>query len=367
MKNLTWLSLIVIALFSACSDAKSGKTKSGIEYQIHSTKKGKKIKAGDFVTFHFSTKGTINGKDSTMGNTFKTKQPLKDFQIPEKDNGDYMVEGLSLFAEGDSATFKIPNDSMFARQKTQVLKQIKSVKDQEKSIDTIKNLNDESRKQMRDNIKQQLEYYNKMISTRPAELPEKKYISVTVKVIKVVNAKEREEDGKKEALKLQKEAEEQKGKDQKIIEEYAKKNDLKLEKTASGLHYFIEKEGTGAKAKAGEQVKVNYTGMLLNGKVFDTSLEEAAKKAKIDEKQKGRKYEPIAFVLGMRQVIQGWDEGIALLSKGGKAVFLIPSGLAYGKMGAGSGEIAPDAVLRFDVELVEITPAGQPEKTQDKK
>ncbi|TAE49176.1 MAG: hypothetical protein EAY69_03490 [Cytophagales bacterium] len=362
MKNLTWLSLIMIALFSGCS-SKSGKTKSGIEYQIHGSKGSKKIKAGDFVTFHFSTKGSINGKDSTLGNTFKTKQPLKDFQIPEKDNGDYMIEGLSLFAEGDSATFKIPTDSMFARQKQQVLKQIKSVKDQEKSIDTTKSLNDESRKQMRDNIKQQLEYYNKMIATRPAELPEKKYLSVTVKVIKVVNAKEREAESKKDAEKMQKEAEQQKVKDKKIIEDYAKKNDLKLEVTSSGLHYFIEKQGEGDKAKAGEQVKVNYTGMLLDGKVFDTSIEEVAKKAKMDEKQKGRKYEPIAFTLGMRQVIQGWDEGISMLSKGAKAVFLIPSGLAYGKMGAGGGEIAPDAVLRFDVELVEIV-ANKPETTK---
>lgn len=345
----------MITLLSACGGSKSGKTKSGIEYQIHSSSKnGKKIKAGDFVTFNFITKGNIKGKDTTLGNTFKEKKPLENFQVPEKTNGDYMIEGLMLFAEGDSATFKIPNDSMFARQKVQIQKQIKGMKDQEKSLDTIKSLNDESRKQMRDNIKQQIEQATKAMSTRSADLPEKKYITVILKIIKVSNAKEREEDDKKTAEKMKKEAEEQKGKDAKIIEEYAKKNDLKLEKTASGLHYVITKEGTGDKAKAGDQVKVNYTGMLLDGKVFDTSVEETAKKSKLDEKQKGRKYEPIAFALGARQVIQGWDEGIALLSKGAKATFLIPSGLAYGKMGAGA-DISPDAVLRFDVELVEIT------------
>ncbi|TAE76239.1 MAG: hypothetical protein EAZ85_00505 [Bacteroidetes bacterium] len=363
MKNLTWLSLLMmITLFSACGNAKSGKTKSGIEYQIHSTKKGKKIKAGDFVTFHFMTKGVINGKDSVMGSTFKEKNPLKDFQVPDKINGDYMLEGLLMFAEGDSATFKIPNDSMFARQKAQIQKQITMIKQQEKSLDTIKSLNDESRKQMRDNIKQQLESANKALTTRPTELPEKKYIAVTVKILKVLNAKEREADAKKEAEKAQKDAEALKIKEAKTIEEYAKKNDLKVEKTASGLYYVITKEGTGNKPKAGDEVKVSYTGMFLDGNIFDTSIEEDSKKAGLDEKQKGRKYGPIDFPLGMSRVIPGWDEGLALLPKGSKAVFLVPSGLAYGKQGR--GQIPPDAILRFNVELVDFTPAKAPETTK---
>ena len=109
-------------------------------------------------------------------------------------------------------------------------------------------------------------------------------------------------------------------------------------KTASGLMYFIENEGQGSKPKASETVKVHYTGSLIDGTVFDSSLDRG---------------EPIEFPIGQGRVIPGWDEGIALLSVGGKAKLIIPSELAYGSRGAG-GVIPPNATLIFDVELIEI-------------
>lgn len=109
-----------------------------------------------------------------------------------------------------------------------------------------------------------------------------------------------------------------------------------FEKTASGLRYKILKEMDGPKAKQGEIVSVHYTGKLTDGTVFDSSY--------------GRN-QPLQFPLGTGQVIKGWDEGIALLSQGEKARFIIPPHLAYGSAGAG-GVIPPHAVLIFDVELV---------------
>jgi peptidylprolyl isomerase len=109
--------------------------------------------------------------------------------------------------------------------------------------------------------------------------------------------------------------------------------------TASGLKYFMEKEGEGPKPQASQTVKVHYTGSLLDGTVFDSSRERG---------------DPIEFPLGVGRVIPGWDEGVALLSVGGKAKFIIPSQLAYGERGAG-GVIPPNATLIFDVELMEIT------------
>jgi FKBP-type peptidyl-prolyl cis-trans isomerase len=109
--------------------------------------------------------------------------------------------------------------------------------------------------------------------------------------------------------------------------------------TASGLMYFMEKEGDGPKPLASQTVKVHYTGSLLDGTVFDSSRERG---------------DPIEFPLGVGRVIPGWDEGVALLSVGGKAKFIIPSQLAYGERGAG-GVIPPNATLIFDVELMEIT------------
>jgi FKBP-type peptidyl-prolyl cis-trans isomerase len=138
----------------------------------------------------------------------------------------------------------------------------------------------------------------------------------------------------------------------KIINEYAKKNNLKTSSTASGLQYVItQKNPTGTQAASGKKVKVHYTGQLLNGKIFDTSVEEIAKKN--NKFQEGRAYQPINFTLGQKQVIQGWDEGIALLKVGEKATFLIPSELAYGKRGAGE-DIPANSILRFDVELVAV-------------
>ena len=111
-----------------------------------------------------------------------------------------------------------------------------------------------------------------------------------------------------------------------------------FEKTASGLRYKMINKGSGKKAEAGKTVSVHYTGQLPDGKVFDSSYPRK---------------KPIEFRLGQGQVIEGWDEGIALLQVGDKARFVIPSDLAYGPSGAG-GVIPPHATLIFDVELMDV-------------
>lgn len=112
--------------------------------------------------------------------------------------------------------------------------------------------------------------------------------------------------------------------------------------TPSGLKYIvIERKTDGIKAEEGKAVEVHYTGYLLDGKVFDSSVE---------------RNEPFEFVLGKGQVIRGWEEGIALMSTGDKLRLIIPPDLAYGKKGAGS-VIPPDATLVFDVELISV---GEP-------
>lgn len=111
-----------------------------------------------------------------------------------------------------------------------------------------------------------------------------------------------------------------------------------FEETASGLKYKIEQKGDGVQAQKGKTVSVHYKGMLPDGSVFDSSY---------------TRNQPIDFKLGKGQVIQGWDEGIQLLSVGDQARFVIPSHLAYGSRGAG-GAIPPNATLIFDVELVAV-------------
>jgi FKBP-type peptidyl-prolyl cis-trans isomerase len=126
---------------------------------------------------------------------------------------------------------------------------------------------------------------------------------------------------------------EQKAAIEKELEELA----AGFEKTASGLRYQIIQKGEGAQAQSGQQVKVHYEGSLADGQVFDSSY---------------KRNEPIAFQVGVGQVIPGWDEGIQLLHIGDKARFVIPSDLGYGAAGAG-GVIPPNATLIFDVELVD--------------
>ncbi|HRW68136.1 FKBP-type peptidyl-prolyl cis-trans isomerase, partial [Lentimicrobium sp.] len=89
---------------------------------------------------------------------------------------------------------------------------------------------------------------------------------------------------------------------------------------------------------AGKTVKVHYTGTLLDGTKFDSSVDRG---------------QPFEFVLGQGQVIQGWDEGIAMMKKGGKARLIIPSAIAYGENGR-MPTIPPSATLIFDVELIDF-------------
>ncbi|MES2485830.1 MAG: peptidylprolyl isomerase [Bacteroidota bacterium] len=111
-----------------------------------------------------------------------------------------------------------------------------------------------------------------------------------------------------------------------------------FEKTESGLRYKIIQKGDGKKAEKGKKVSVHYKGSLTDGTEFDSSY---------------KRKQPIDFPLGQGNVIEGWDEGIALLQVGDKARFVIPSHLGYGSRGAG-GVIPPDATLIFDVELMDV-------------
>ena len=119
-----------------------------------------------------------------------------------------------------------------------------------------------------------------------------------------------------------------------FLEENAK-NDSVVQ-TESGLQYMVLKEGTGAKPGPTDNVTVHYTGRLLDGTVFDSSVERG---------------EPATFPLN--KVIPGWTEGLQLMSEGAKYRLFIPSELAYGENGAGD-KILPNSTLIFDVELIKV-------------
>jgi len=108
-------------------------------------------------------------------------------------------------------------------------------------------------------------------------------------------------------------------------------------KTETGLEYIDHKEGQGEYPKAGQKISVHYTGTLADGTKFDSSVD---------------RNEPLKFVVGVGQVIKGWDEGLLSMKPGGKRTLVIPAELGYGARDL--GVIPPNSILHFDVELLEI-------------
>lgn len=121
---------------------------------------------------------------------------------------------------------------------------------------------------------------------------------------------------------------------EKFLAENGKKENVRS--TASGLQYVVEKEGDGAQPSASDEVTVHYTGKLLNGTVFDSSVNRG---------------EPATFPLN--RVIPGWTEGVQLMKEGAKYTFFIPSDLAYGAGGV-PNVIPPHSTPIFEVELIKV-------------
>ncbi len=173
------------------------------------------------------------------------------------------------------------------------------------------------------------------LTNKPPGFEGEKYIYYDVKVTDIKS---------KDQLNAEREAAQQRagaieGEVSERISQYtAGQLNSEIQTTDSGLKYIIHEEGDGPQAQAGSRVAVDYYGALTDGKRFDDSFSRG---------------EPIEFVLGRGAVIQGWDEGLALLKEGSKATLFIPSELGYGE--AGSPPVIPGgAELVFYVELKEV-------------
>lgn len=286
MNNLfRFFSLVaLVALVASCSDYPGyKKSDNGLYYKFH-------VDADDTAKPVVNDILQIDLKYYTMKDGKIDSVIMKSTPIPFKlmapfFKGDLM-EGLAMMGIGDSATFIVHADSFFTKFVHQ---------------------------------------------PRPAFIDSNSMLYFDVKLNSFMSEeqmmKQKEEE---KALKTQAEAE--------TLAKYLADNKITAQPTASGLYVIETSKGKGAKPAAGQKVKVHYTGMLLDGTKFDSSLDRGT---------------PFEFVIGQHQVIAGWDEGIALLSKGAKARLIVPSALAYGERGAGQ-VIPPFSTLIFDVELIDI-------------
>jgi FKBP-type peptidyl-prolyl cis-trans isomerase FkpA len=160
-----------------------------------------------------------------------------------------------------------------------------------------------------------------------------------IELVKIMSNDEFEKKQAERTAKKQAESAQKEKGEGAAMQKYIKDNNLTPTTTLpSGLIYVEKQAGKGPKAVDGKKVKVHYTGRLLDGKQFDSSIDRG---------------KPFEFTLGRKEVIEGWDLGIALMNEGGKATLIIPSKLAYKDKGAGD-VIPPFSPLVFDVELVEV-------------
>ena len=285
MKNLKIIiACLLFASFAQAQKAvKYSKSKTtGLSYVMHKSNKGPKLKLEDVVTLNLKY---ITSKDSLVFDSWKMGKPIQLKIAKASFKGDLM-DGLTLLTVGDSASFLINADSLFTKT---------------------------------------------FGAPRPAFIDSSSFLSFTVKIISTTT----DAALKAEELKAEKE---NAMKENEVIAKYIADKQITPSKSSSGLMYIITEPGSGEQAQAGKTVKVHYTGRLLDGTKFDSSLD---------------RNDPIEFKLGQGMVIKGWDEGIALLKVGGKALLIIPSNLAYGSRGAG-GVIPPFSPLTFEVELVSV-------------
>jgi FKBP-type peptidyl-prolyl cis-trans isomerase FkpA len=306
MKKLLFsMVLSVGAVSAAFAQANLIKTPNGALYSIIKPGNGAKVKQGDVITFQFTQK---TDKDSLLGSSYQTGRPAKVQVQPSKNVADLM-EVFSILSVNDSVLARVPTDSIFVGHE----------------------------------------------ESRPPFLPKGSYLNFTIKLQKIQTMDEAMAEAKTEMEKARAEQaammEKWKQEEAPSIAKYVTDKQLAPQTTASGLKYMVTSAGSGANAKAYDTVLVNYTGRLLDGKVFDSSVAEVAKASGLE--QPGRTYEPIRFLVGNQEVIPGWDEGLLLLNEGSKATFIIPSALAYGERGS-PPVIRPFSPLVFDVELVKV-------------
>ncbi len=304
MNKLILLSSTALAIgFSACKSGGGSaydgytRTENGLHYKFFKhNEKDTLAKDGDGVVFSYVIKTektdslVVDSKAQSQDGSGFTRFMLKKSSFVGS-----LEDGMKLMAKGDSASFIIPADSFFL--KTMGMNEL------------------------------------------PKSIAKGSFLRATIVMKDILSAKQIEENQKKQMAEREVMMKEAEGKEKTAFDAYLAENKITAKPTESGLIYVETKKGNGKHPKATDMVTVHYTGTLLNGTKFDSSLDRG---------------QPAEFPLN--QVIPGWTEGIQLMSKGSKGKLIIPSKIGYGAQGAGE-KIPPFAPLVFEVELLDFKEA----------
>jgi len=311
-KKLAVVVIGTVVAFTACTKSEHPgfeKADNGLFYKFYKQdEKGVKPKEGDVVRLSLQWK---NSKDSTLYDSKNPKfnptgKTYIEFPLQKSTFKGSFEDALSMMAVGDSATFLINADSVY------------------------------------------------LSTFRAKELPpyiqKGSILTFETTLLKITSKDEVEKERQKQMEEQKVMMEMRKGEEAKTLAKYLEDNKVTAKPTDDGLYYIEKAKGKGGHPSKGDQVKVNYTLSLVDGKVLETTLPDAAKAGGIfDEK---RKYEPAQFAIG--QLIPGMDEGLLMMSKGSKARLIIPSSIGYGE---GNQGIPPYTTLVFDVELIDFSAA----------
>ena len=293
--SLAALSLVILAV--GCTDQRFKKTKTGLEYKVISGNGGNDIKYGNAIQF----KAYSYYNDSLLSTPYDSVA-----QVIEVDSTKLPAEYAKIFLSARKG------DSIVTRMST----------------DTIKKFN-------------QLPPFAK-----------NGFLGYRFKIIDIITDTAKVISLKNESLQKVRTVDsfsvvKQKVLDDKTLSDYLAKNNIKATKTEKGTYVEIQTPGEGIAIDSGKAITVDYKGMTLDGKIFDQSYDSTGKSMK-----------PFTFVVGQRESIKGWSDGLVYFKKGGKGRLFIPSYLAYGSRGAG-GNIKPNTPLMFEVSVVDVLTQDQ--------
>lgn len=297
------IALFGILMMTACSDSTTTKkTPNGFEYKVIKAGDGVLPKPGEIMVFNYIMK---DSKDSLWFDTSTEGMPMAlpigDSSTIDQEPG--MIQVFRMLSKGDSVSFNLSVNKFFTEVSGGFVPP---------SVDTTRSLNF--------------------------------YVGVTqITDMAGYQAFQTELMEKKSAAQLEKDGAE--------IDTYLKEKGIDAQKTESGVRYVITQEGEGENLTSGQTVSVNYSGYLLDGTHFDSSVKEVAQEKGLYNE--ARDYAPYDVTIDQTSVIRGWHDAFKALKKGSKATVYIPSSLAYGPQRR-SEVIKENSILVFDLEILDV-------------